>query len=143
MDQSITSVESDDTQLQDLISELRRKLLDNYSECPEDYDPRDVETIKSNDLQIKRFITYNNYNAKQAFIQLNDAMKWRKSQGIKRDYSQIGVEVFRCGGLFIYGSDLQGRPVLYARVKTHVKIPELEKMAEVCTIGIGIVRKFN
>ena len=122
---------SDNTQLQELISGLRHKLLDNYGECPDDYDPVDMEMIKTNDFQIKRFITYNNMNEKQAFAQLTDAMKWRKSHGITRNYSQIGQEVFKCGGLFICGSDLEGRPVLYARVKTHVKIPELDKMAQV------------
>ena len=126
-----SSGETNDSPLNQMISELRQKFVECYENSPEDFDPIDVENVKTNNFQIKRFLTYNNLNKSQAFDQLIEAMKWRKSYGVKRDFSQLGVEIFQCGGLFIYGQDREERPVFYARVKTHMKIAALEEIVQV------------
>ena len=122
---------SNESDLNAFITELRQKFLDTYTASPQEYDPIDVESVETNDFQIKRFLTYNNMSAKQAFDQLVEALKWKKSSKIKRDFSQLGVEIFHSGGLFISGQDREGRPVFYARIKTHMRVALLEKIVQV------------
>ncbi|CAG2164600.1 unnamed protein product [Oppiella nova] len=114
----------------ELVEQLRHKFLDSLARDGQDYDPRDVEIIRTDDYSIRRFLTSNNMNASQAYSQLQETMRWRKEFPVQRDYSQCGVEVFRTGAMFIFENDREGRPVLYARVRTHVKIQELERLVE-------------
>lgn len=116
-----------------LVSDLRKRFLECYQNNPQDYDPIDVENIQNNDFSVKRFLTYNNLDSKTAFEQLDENMKWRKIYGVnKLDFSQCGIELFKCGAMFIYNEDIEGRTVLYVRVKTHIKIAGMEKLMQVC-----------
>jgi len=123
---------SSNSKIDGLVKELRKKFLERYQSNPQDYDPIDIENIRNNDFTAKRFLVYQDLDFNAAFEQLDDTMKWRKSYGVnKLDFSQCGVEFFKCGALFIYNQDIEGRPVLYARIRTHIKIAELEKLMEV------------
>jgi hypothetical protein len=118
--------------ISELVEELRKKFLERYKNNPENYDPIDIENIRNNDFPIKRFLTYQNLDINEAIEQLDESMKWRKSYGVnKLNFSHCGIELFKCGALFIYNEDIEGRAVLYARVKTHIKIRELEKLMQV------------
>ncbi|CAG2118580.1 unnamed protein product, partial [Medioppia subpectinata] len=131
--QHIVSPKHSDTDptAQELIKEVRQLFLDSAREGDCDlYDPNDVHTVRTNDYAIHRFLMANDMNAKQAYSQLREAYRWRREFPVHRDFSHCGVEVFRCGAMFIFAADRDGRPVLYTRVRTHVKIPELERIVE-------------
>jgi hypothetical protein len=118
--------------IKELVEELRKKFLERYKNNPENYDPIDIENIRNNDFPVKRFLTNQNLDINKAIEQLDECMKWRKTNGVnKLNFSHCGIELFKCGALFIYNEDIEGRVVLYARVKTHIKIRELEKLMQV------------
>lgn len=127
-----------ETMLEQLIIELRQRFLDVYEKSPEDYDPIDVNNIKTNDFQIKRFLNNNNLNANESLDQLVEAMKWRKAFGVHRDYSHCAVEMFQCGAVFILGRDREDRPVLYVRAKTHMKIAKMDEIVQVSQKGFRV-----
>jgi hypothetical protein len=118
--------------IKELVEELRKKFLERYKNNPENYDPIDIENIKNNDFPVKRFLISQNLDINEAIEQLDECMKWRKSYGVnKLNFSHCGVELFKLGALFICNEDIEGRTVLYVRVKAHIKIHELEKLMQV------------
>jgi hypothetical protein len=121
-------------QVAQLINEMRDKFLACVAKSPQDYDQMDIDRIKNNDFAIERYLIYWLYDAKEAFKQMDDSMKWRKSLNVNYlDFSNCPVEFFQTGGLFIFETDKAGRPVLYIRAKTYIKIPRLEKLNQVTT----------
>ncbi|XP_054167726.1 motile sperm domain-containing protein 2-like [Oppia nitens] len=115
-----------------LVVRVRQNFFDtHYLNEPDSYDSTDMDSLReANDYIIRRFLAVNDSDTDRTVSHLAETYRWRKSFPVRRDFSQCGVEVFQCGAMFIHGVDREGRPVLYARVKTHVKIAELERLAQ-------------
>ena len=107
-----------------LIEEVRKKFLERVNNNPELYYPEDVERVKTDDWNVRRFLhTFKSEpNADKAVEALDRAMKWRKSYGVLdiKD-SEFAIEAYQCAGVFIYGRDLNGSQVLIIRGKVAKK----------------------
>ncbi|CAG2166688.1 unnamed protein product [Oppiella nova] len=66
-----------------MVSELRTKFLEVVAKAPELYYDKDVEKLKTNDWSLQRFLNHSKSNVDKAVECLDEAMKWRKSFGVR------------------------------------------------------------
>ena len=123
----ISSDAIDYSPIRDQIQEVRYKFLEESRLHPELYDDVDRLKVKSNDLWVARFLRFLNQGSDQALNHMKECFQWRKSFGINSyDPLEIPLEVYQMCPLFEYVPDSEGRGMLYARIKMHRKLPQLE-----------------
>lgn len=116
----------------EFIPNVRSKVLEQVSTCINDVYGQDIEDkIKSNDTFIRRFLVYNHGNVEETVSQIMTALKWYKSQQF-HDLTDayFPAEMWSMGGVFLYETDLQGHPSLFVRLRSCIKIPEINDMVK-------------
>ncbi|XP_054159375.1 motile sperm domain-containing protein 2-like [Oppia nitens] len=109
-----------------LVIELRQRFLEEYDNNRDLYNDEDVDTIRTNDWYVKRFLLARRRDVDQAFHMIRDTMRWRQQFGLSdmKD-TDFPAEFYKVGGLFSYEKDLEGNVVIYLRIRMHRKIPEM------------------
>lgn len=84
------------------------------------------------DWWIKRFLLAKNRNVDKALEALINTMKWRNDFYVSetRDF-HFPIEFYKIGALFVFERDLEGRPVLYMRIRMHKKVREPQPFVDV------------
>lgn len=113
--------------IQDSILEVRHKFLEESHLHPDLYDEEDRLRVKISDLWVGRFLNFLNQGPDKALEHMKECFQWRKSFGVNHyDPFEIPLEVYQMCPLFEYLPDSEGRGMLYARIKMHRKLPQLE-----------------
>jgi hypothetical protein len=114
--------------MQERIEELRFLFLEESLHNPELYDECDRVKVKQNDLWVGRFLSFLNQSSDKALDHMKETFQWRRSFGVN-SFSplEIPLEVYQMCPLFEYEPDHEGRGMLYARIKMHRKLPQLEE----------------
>jgi len=111
----------------ELVKTVRRRFFEEfYAENPDDYEPTDIQRLRTDDWFVKRFIIARFRQEEESLKMINDAMKWRKEYGIHHLSAEyFPKEFYISGGLFPYEKDKFGNATLYMRIKMVKRIPEL------------------
>jgi hypothetical protein len=109
-----------------LVQELRTKFLQEYEKEKDFYYPEDIQKVIHDDWYIKRFLLARNRDIKESLTMLIDALKWRKSEGV-RDLvgSYFPEELFKLSCMFVYAPDREGNISIYFSVQNVFKHPEM------------------
>lgn len=110
---------------QHLIDELRNRFLAEYSTNHDQYDEEDVNDVRNKDHTVRRYLISRKSDVDEALKMLVNAMKWRKTIGVKKlSEKDFPREYFQIGSVFTYGQDLNGAQMIILRVKVNKKISE-------------------
>ncbi|XP_054161632.1 motile sperm domain-containing protein 2-like [Oppia nitens] len=106
-----------------LVQVLRGKFLAEFAITHDEFDSRDIDNIRNSDVIIRRYLEYKNGSIEESLKMLTTAMKWRKSFGVN-DLKECSFprEYYQTGGLFTYGTDLNGARLIIFRVMCNKKI---------------------
>ncbi|GBM16228.1 Motile sperm domain-containing protein 2, partial [Araneus ventricosus] len=93
-----------------------------------DYEECDLERIRNDDKYCKRFILHKKGNLAEALEMVDEALRWRKSFGVK-DVNMVSLplEFFQAKAVFPYNKDNKGNPIIMILVRYHRKAPEFAK----------------
>lgn len=92
------------------IANLRAKFETELSANGSEYHPIDIERVRTEEWQVKRFIMDNEGNEDKAFSELIRVMKWKKSYGIHdRNDQYFPTEFWQLNAIEINGKDNQGK----------------------------------
>ena len=109
-----------------LVHEVRTKFLQEVEKDPDAYYQEDVDRIIRDDWYVKRYLLARNRDVKESLVMLMDAMKWRKTEGVRDlEGSYFPEELFKLSSMFVYAPDREGNITIYFRVKYVMKHPEL------------------
>jgi len=109
------------------IASVREKVVAHFDANPDQCFPEDIERIKGEEYQVKRFLLVAKDVSKHDEIvtSIVNTLKWRKDNNVthlkKEDFP---IEYYQCGGIFTYGKDKTGGTLLILRVKANKRIPE-------------------
>lgn len=114
-------------EMNQMINEVRAKVLADIEPELDQYDPGDVETLRNDDWQVERFILRKR-NVPESAEMIKGTMKWRAELGIPQlTPSCFTQEFFKIASLFACGKDRNRNAMVYMRIRLHRKIPELQK----------------
>ncbi|XP_054153437.1 motile sperm domain-containing protein 2-like [Oppia nitens] len=116
----------------DLIEELRQKIVERVDKTPDLYYSEDIKRLRSNDWFVRRFLyePKSKTDVNKALDALDKSLKWRKSFGVRDiNNTDFAREAYLSAGAFIYGTDLNGSPILIMRAKVVRKIKSWVKNA--------------
>ena len=127
-----------------MIEDLRNNFLKRVDKNPELYYVEDVERVKRNDWTVRRFLY--NYKTKpdlsKGLEALDKAMKWRKAFAVLDiNEEHFPQELYCSAGAIIYGSDLNGSPLLILRGKVGIKMKSWQKITQ--TYLVYLVEKID
>ncbi|RWS12082.1 motile sperm domain-containing protein 2-like protein [Dinothrombium tinctorium] len=109
----------------EIIERIRRSFLSVYENDKDAFDEIDVSRIRNERWVIERHILDRKGNEKDAFENLVNTMKWRKSFGVNRlkatDFPQ---EFWEIGEAHLYVADKNGVKPAYIRVKFHKQLSD-------------------
>ncbi|OTF76811.1 major sperm protein-like protein [Euroglyphus maynei] len=110
---------------QNLVIQIRNRILSESGENSCLYEPEDLEQIKNNDWQIQRFLLECKLNTDHSYEMLRNAMKWRREEGIYHcSPGDFPAEYYQSGYIFRHGRDKNGAIILYFRANIHRKTSE-------------------
>lgn len=102
---------------------IRQRILEQSSSASADYEPSDLELIRTNDWQIQRFLLEAKMNTEQACKQLTAALEWRKKVGVVwQRADDFPAEYYRSAYIREYGRDVNGAQVILFRANIHRKV---------------------
>lgn len=109
-----------------LVAAIRAKFLQTYEEEKDNYHEEDVKKVAEDDWFVKRFLIARGRRVDDATKMIIEALKWRKSEGI-RDLkaTYFPEDFFKISQMFIYAKDKENNLTVYFRVKYVVKTTEL------------------
>lgn len=104
------------------MADLRAKVLDYIKANGKAFHPDDVELLQRSNLWINRFLNFCDQSFDSAFDHLVETFKYRNESGVRSiDKGIFPIECWLSSTAFIYLPDKEGRPMLYVRVKNHLK----------------------
>jgi len=110
------------------IEKLKKQFLQHYESNVDLYDECDVNSVRTCNWTVERFLLSHRGNEEMAFKNLCDAMKWRKSFGVNNRSDQyFPSDFYKTGGIFQYNCDKEGLMLLYFRICVHHKVNELSQ----------------
>lgn len=108
-----------------LISELRARFLSQSTTNQDQYDEKDIDNIRNNDVILRRFLQAKNANVDEALKMMITAMKWRKTLGVNNlNEETFPREYYQMGCIFSYGHDLGGATSIIFRIKANKKFAD-------------------
>ncbi|XP_015795223.1 motile sperm domain-containing protein 2-like [Tetranychus urticae] len=118
------------------IEKLRKAFLDLSDE--DQFDARDIKLVKSSDIPCISFLETNSSLSK-ALETLVKHCQWRKKEHINDlKATDFPAEVFRLGWLYHQGSDLDGHPLMWMRLK--VPLGPRSLLLKYFTYSLEVVR---
>lgn len=118
----------------EIIKTVRRQFLNDYESNKDLYHEKDIENVRENDWPVERFVLVHK-TEDLALKALIKAMRWRKSFGVHTFNDQyFPLEVYKLSEWFSYGTDKDGRPVLWFQGKNHYKSAELGTLIRQFTV---------
>lgn len=111
------------------VESLRKRFLEEVEKNPGLYHEIDIERVKTEEWQVKRFLVEFNNDEDKAFELLCKAMKWKKEFGIhERDDQYFFKELWELTGSEISGRDKQGRLIQIEVTRKQYSFKELHLM---------------
>lgn len=107
------------------IARLRALFEADLSAHPDLYHPIDVERVRTEEWQVKRFLLDqpDQEDETAAFAALSKALQWKKSFGLHdRTDQYFPKEIWELNGVEIYGKDKEGHLVQWEAVRNQVSI---------------------
>lgn len=115
----------------DKINEIRRRFEKDLLFNSSAYDPIDIERVRSEEWQVRRFLLAANGSTEKAYQKLTEALSWKKRhrvhQLVESDYPKEMFEMLRIESL---GFDHEGSALLWESYRYQGSFPELDKMAK-------------
>lgn len=131
---SSSSTEKVDRKAQKLIAQLRDKFLSEVQYNPGDYHPIDIERIRAEDWQIRRYLDENDNDVDKSYNHLCRSMKWKKDNGVhnyRDDYWPR--EFYESAGAEVVGETLDnGYMIQWEVLRTQYDFPELHEFYKQC-----------
>ncbi|XP_055946675.1 motile sperm domain-containing protein 2-like isoform X2 [Argiope bruennichi] len=115
---------------QELHIQLRNTFLENLNSNGnyDDYEECDLERIRNDDKYCNRFILHKKGNLSEALEMADEALRWRKSFGVKDvNMGVLPLEFFQAKAVFPYNKDKEGNPIIMILVRYHKKAPDFAK----------------
>ncbi|XP_015908629.2 motile sperm domain-containing protein 2 isoform X3 [Parasteatoda tepidariorum] len=109
---------------------LRSTFLENLNSKGnyDDYEQCDIDKIRNDDAYCKRYINHKKGNFDAALEMVDEALKWRKSFGVKDvTAASIPREFFEAKAVFPYNKDKENNPIIMLLVRFHKKAPDFAK----------------
>lgn len=109
------------------ISEIRAKFEQELSAHPDLYHPIDVERVRTEEWQVKRFILDQaDGDLQKAFAALIKALQWKKSFGVHdRTDQYFPKEIWELNAIEIYGKDKSGRVIQWEAIRNQRTFKEI------------------
>ena len=99
----------------EVLKRMRQKFLESTKSSSE-YEPTDVDRVKTNDVWIERFVTYNK-DETEAVKALATTLKWRKSYGLENFSDEyFPTEIHKIGWIVEMGKDKDGRRLYFEQM---------------------------
>jgi len=109
----------------DIIARLRAQFESELTANPSLYHPIDIERVRSEDWQIRRFLIEHEEEEK-AYKALLRGLQWKKSFGIhERTAQYFPIEMYVLSGGETVGEDKEGRLIGWGSAKNHRPFKEL------------------
>ena len=100
------------------IANLRKLFEAELTEHPDQYHSVDIDRVRTQDWQVKRFLLGHPDNESKAFDALCKALRWKKSFGVHdRDDAYFPRELWEMSGAEISGRDKHGHLVHWGVAK--------------------------
>ncbi|KAG8200877.1 hypothetical protein JTE90_015781 [Oedothorax gibbosus] len=115
---------------QELYIQLRNTFLENLNSNGnyDDFEEADIDRIRNDDNYCKRFIRMKKGNFENALEMVDEALRWRKSFGVKDvNMGSIPLDFFQAKAVFPLNKDKEGNPIIMILVRYHKKAPEFAK----------------
>lgn len=107
--------------------QVRQRFLKYASENASEFEECDVKKVETDEWAVKRFVWDRNGDEDAAFEMLKKAMKWRKETGVNHiKASDMPLEFFHIGELFVYEEDKDGVITGYVRGRLHKKFSDFQ-----------------
>ena len=105
---------------------MRKRFLDEVSANPSLYHEIDVNRVKTQEWQVKRFLLDQDNDEDKAFNALVAAMKWKKEYGIHdRTDQYFPKELWELVAVEVNGKDREGRVIQWEAFKNQRTFKEL------------------
>lgn len=126
------TVTSSTATTQVLCDNVRTLLLCEFATNSDLYELSDIDLfVHSGNGYISRYLERRKSNVTRTFEMMRDTLRFRKSFEVSTfDDTSFPIEFYAIGGLFQYGHDLEGKPMLVMRCKIYHNIPELKEGME-------------
>lgn len=110
-----------------LVDKVRESILSKFDAHPNEYDPRDVDTVKRQEWAVKRFVL-DQKDVEAATHALHESLTWRKTVSIQDMNANHFPREFFDMGILALGEDREGLTVLYIRLKFYKKFSEWQEV---------------
>lgn len=116
------------------IQRIRQRFETELLSNPDSYHSIDVDRVRNNDWQIKRFVLFHEHDSNNedvAFEAVCKALRWKKSYGVhERTDTDFPKEFWQMSGIDICGHDINGHFVHWGRVRTLRHFPETKELTK-------------
>lgn len=119
----VATVAADD----EVVNLVRSRFMEHFESNPSLYDHDDVQRNVVNSARfIRRFLYAASDQQDAALERLVNCFQWRRAHVVPLKGSDFPIEYYRSGGIFEFGHDKTGTPLLYMRIRTVRKCHELD-----------------
>ena len=119
------NTEPEQPNLAEAIGRLRALFEVELTKNPDLYHPVDIDRVRTEDWQVKRFLLYHPESEQAAFQALLKALQWKKSFGVHdRSDAYFPREWWLMSGAQIVGRDHLGRLVHWGAIRRLVKFKQ-------------------
>lgn len=108
---------------EETLKSVRSKLVEKLSNKRSEIDSALLDRLMNDDLLLRRYIKRRNGDPETSVTFISSVLEWRKRMGLP-DLTETSFpsEFYEVGGIYNYGTDTQGNPVVHIRIRLFQKI---------------------